>query len=98
VGRNLFLILALQQLVVILFVVVVGRFALEASQCQSVLVENARGLEIVDEFVVLLEGTRHLLPVDELGDLFGELPELLEVDVSVWQSAKSWSGESENAG
>lgn len=70
----------------ILFVIVVGWFTLETSQGQSVFVENARGLEIVDEFVVLLERTRDLFPCDELGDLLCELPELFEVDVTVGES------------
>lgn len=70
----------------ILFVIVVGWFALETAQGQSVLVEDARRLEIVDEFVVFLEGTRDLFPCDELGDLFCELPELFKVDVAIWKS------------
>lgn len=70
----------------ILFMVVVGWFALETAQGQSVLVENACGLKIVDELVILLEGTRDLFPCDKLGDLLCELPELFEVDVTVGKS------------
>lgn len=72
----------------IFLVIVVGRFALERGQRQSVFVEHARGLQIVDELVVLLERTRDLLPRNELRHLLRELPELLEVDVTVWQSER----------
>jgi hypothetical protein len=80
------LIFTLQELVVILFVIVVWRFTLEAAKCQSVFVENACGLKIVDEFVIFLEGTCDLFPCDKFGDLFRKLPELLEIDVTVGKS------------
>lgn len=85
-GRLLHTIFALEKFVVIFLVIVVGRFALERGQRQSVFVEDARRLQIVDELVVLLERTDDLLPCDELRHLFRKLPELLEVNVTVWQS------------
>jgi hypothetical protein len=84
----LLLVLALKELVVILLVIVVGRLTLERSQRKSVLVEDARGLKIANDLFVLLERTRDLLPGDKLGDLLRELPELLEVDMTVGQSEK----------
>lgn len=41
----------------------------------------------MNELVVLLERTRDLFPVDELGDLLRQLPKFLKVDVGTWQSA-----------
>lgn len=78
----------LEKLVVILLVLVVGWLAFKRSQRQSVLVENARRLKIVNELLVLLERAGDLLPSDKLSHLLSELPEFLEVDVTVWQSAK----------
>ena len=37
---------------------------------------------------MLVEWAGHLLPRHELGDLLGELPELFEVYVPIWQAVK----------
>jgi len=64
---------------------VLGRLALERGQCDSVLGEDGARLKIMDDFGQFLKGTGDLLPRHELGDLFGELPELFKVDVAVGQ-------------
>jgi len=42
-------------------------------------------LEVVNDFRVFLEGTGHLFPRHELGDLLSQLPEFFKVDVTVGQ-------------
>lgn len=54
----------------------------------TVLGEHGTGLEEGYDPAVLLKGTSDLLPGYELRHLLGELPEFLEVDVSVRQSEK----------
>nr|CAD7603031.1 unnamed protein product [Timema genevievae] len=45
------------------------------------------GLQEGYDLSVFFKRTDHLLPGDKLGDLFGQLPELLKVDVAVRESA-----------
>jgi len=51
--------------------------------------QHGARLEEGNDARILLERTGDLLPRDELGHLFRQLPELLKVDVAVWQSAKA---------
>jgi len=51
--------------------------------------QHGARLEEGNDAGILLERAGDLLPRDELGHLFRQLPELLEVDVAVWQSAKT---------
>lgn len=78
--------LIFEELVVILFVIVLGRFTFKRGQCQGALVENTCGLQVVDELFILLEWTCHLLPCHEFGHLFRELPELFKIYVTGWES------------
>ena len=52
--------------------------------CITVLAENCACLEVVNDFGVFFERTSHLFPRHKLGDLFRQLPEFLEVDMTVW--------------
>jgi hypothetical protein len=42
-----------------------------------------------DDLVVSVVRTRDLFPSDELGDLLGQLPEFLKIDVAVGQSVEN---------
>lgn len=66
--------------------IVLWWLALERRQSQRVLIENARRLQIIDESIVLLERTSDLFPRDEFRYLLRQLPELFEVNVTIWQS------------
>lgn len=57
-------------------------------QSEGALVENRCRLQIINDLLVLLEWTCHLLPRHKFRHLLRELPEFLEIYVSVWQSAK----------
>lgn len=48
--------------------------------------QHGARLEEGNDARILLERTGDLFPRDELGHLLRQLPELLEVDVTVWQS------------
>ena len=68
--------------------IVFGWFTLETSKRQSVFVEDACSLKIVDDFFILFERTSDLFPRNELRYLFCELPEFFKVYVSIRQSGK----------
>lgn len=85
IGANYLVIevLVLQCFVAILLAAVFRWFTVERRHCQCVLVQNTVGLQEHDDFVVLFVRARDLLPADELVDLLGQLPELLEIDMAV---------------
>jgi len=55
----------------------------------TVFCQHRARLEEGNDAWILLERAGDLFPRDELGHLFRQLPELLEVDVAVWQSANA---------
>ena len=57
----------------------------QATTRLTILVKYGASLDEGDDPGILLKGTGHLLPGYELRHLLGQLPELLEVDVSVGQ-------------
>lgn len=72
-----------QRFVALLLNRTVWRLALERPPGQLRFGQNRAGLQLPRDAAVALERALHLLPADELVHLFGQLPELLEVDVSV---------------
>lgn len=71
------------QVLVVIFLVSLGSLALKTLQSQCVFIEDRRSLQVINNFFILFKWASYLFPGNEFRDLFGELPELLKVDVAI---------------
>lgn len=76
-----------ERFVALFFAGTVGRFAFERPPGQLRFGQNVSGLQLPRNVAGALERALHLFPANELGHLFGQLPELFEIDVAVGEPA-----------